>query len=385
MTRRGVALWRAGRDGEAIAALGAAVRSAAASGGETEPVAWQYLAAMLWRAEQRAEALAVLREAVLAQPDAAWPWRHLGAALLAAGRAQQARLALTEAVLADPADSAAAALLATTEATPVALTERLATEPPDAVLATDLAALGVLALGLLRRAEPAGPVGWRMVISLLGRLSPDLARQRLAALVDDEDPARRLAAAPLAAALIGQLGDEPALRLLADDDDAVRAAVRPAVLAGIAANAPALGRLLAHGDPRVRQETVAHLSELGDPEPLRRVYVASDDAKVRRECLRGFGQMAQADLLALVLWDEVGALRAEAARLLGEQPDGDSAAALRDRIEAEPDDYVRGIMQNALTALVPADEPECELEMDDAQSDPGPDGDDGLAVPGDLG
>ncbi len=363
-TRRGVALYRAGHDGAAIAALRATL---AEQGADAPPAAWQYLASALWRADQRSQALAVLRDAVLASPEAAWPWRHLGAALLAAGRDSEAALALAEAVAVVAAEAPA---------------ERLA-EPPAESLAAELRELGVLALGRLRRAQPAGPQGWRLVISLLGRLSPSLARERLLELVQSAEPEQRIAAAPLAPELAELVGEELLLALLADDEDAVRAAVRPTLMARAADDVAWLSRLLAHSDPRVRHETVAAIGALGDVEPLRRVYAASDDAKVRRECLRGFGQMAQTDLLALVLWDEAGALRAEAARLLGEQPSGEAAAALRDRIEAEPDDYVRGIMESALNAMAP----EPDVEDEDAQSGPGDDigGLDDTALLGDHG
>ncbi|HAZ64162.1 MAG TPA: hypothetical protein DCZ72_11210, partial [Armatimonadetes bacterium] len=128
----------------------------------------------------------------------------------------------------------------------------------------------------------------------------------------------------------------------------------------------------------------------GDAEPLRRVYTHSLDAKVRRECLRGFELAGADDLVALVLWDETGALRAEAVRLTvelalaaaDEARFAEATSVLEDRLVAEPDEYVAGELRTALARLPqpdPLEESEAEAASEAMTEEPAPgpgDGDD---------
>jgi tetratricopeptide (TPR) repeat protein len=393
-TRRGVALFRAGRDTEAAAALQRAVAEHA------EPAAWQYLAAALWRAQRGGQALAVLRDAVLSAPEQVWPWRHLGAALLADGRWAQAEFALAEALRLDPGDVEALALRVQLEARaehgaaaeqrraacqaldsedeeervaalatllddpdPGTLTALLALSPPPPGLAARLAALGVLALGLLARAEPTDEAGARLVLSRLGALSPALARDRLTAWSESSDVAVRRRAAALLAELTAacpERYEDAALALLGDEDAAVRAPLAERCLPHLLADEAGLARLLAHPEPLVRHEALRCVVAGGDGERLRRVYGAASDAKVRREALRGFGLLGAGDLMALALWDEVGVLRAEAARLLAAAGAADALPALRERLDTETDDMVQQALRDAVERLTPpeaAEEP----------------------------
>jgi hypothetical protein len=369
--RHGVALFLSGRDGEAAAALAPVAAQTA------EPAAWQHLAAALWRAGRRQEALATLTAAVLSAPEQAWAWRHLGAALAADGQGQPALLALSEALALEPDDEASRHLLATLRAEPSvahpldadALAAGLS-QPPTAELAECLRALGVAALGALMRAEPAGEAGARLILSALGAIAPAVAREKLALWAESEAAATRRLAAILTAELASAAPpayQAIALALLADDDPSVRRPLAAALLPALLADDAGLARLLGHPAPGVRAEALAHVASAGDPEPLRRVYAAAQDAKVRREALRGFGQMAADDLLALVLWDDTAVLRAEAARLLAEVATAPAAvaaarAALAQRLEVESDALAAEAMAAAEARLAANQAPAPEAE-----------------------
>jgi tetratricopeptide (TPR) repeat protein len=364
LTQRGVALYRAGRDGEAITALRRAVADLA------EPAAWQYLAAALWRTERRGEALGVLRDAVLSEPEQAWPWLHLGMALRAEERHVEAALAFAEAVAAaeslglptelEQAIAGYESLAADERESAQRLSAALEAHEPDAALATRLSALGVVGLGLLRRAQPAAEAMARLVLSLLGRLSPELARDRLVVWSQDDDPRRRRVAAVLTAELAARVPrsyDDLALALLADDEAQVRAAIGDRLLPRWITDDDELPRLLEHHDPVVRQEAIGFVLAGGELDPLRRAY-ASAEPKVRREALRGFAMAGDVELVSLVLWDEVGVLRAEAARILAAIGDPSALPLLRERAAAEGDAVVREAMATALAELELAGESE---------------------------
>lgn len=354
-TQRGIALYRAGRDAEAIGALRRAVAA------EAGPESWQYLAAALWRVERHQQALAVLRDAVLNDPDEAWTWLHLGRALRAAGRTDEAALALHEALALASDDSEALAdwrrLSPAQQALPATLAHELAV--PSAESTRRLAGLGILALGALQRAEPADEAAARVVLGLLGRLSPELARDRLATWARDDRPEQRLLAARLVAALVPVVGglEALALELLADEEPPVRAAVAEPLLPLWVADDDELARLLSHPEPTVRQAALSAAVATGDGECLRRVYAAGE-SKVRLEALRGFSQLGAVDLLSLVLWDELPVLRGEAARLLAAGGATEVVEVLAERLAAESDEAARAALAAALSAL--QESPPCE-------------------------
>ncbi|MBI2298960.1 MAG: tetratricopeptide repeat protein [Armatimonadetes bacterium] len=118
-TRRGMALYRAGRYAGAARALAAAH---ADDPGDPETAGW--LAAALQHAGQTGAGLSVLGAALLRSPDSAGLWEQLGAGLALAGRWREARYAAAEAFRLEPGRPAALKLAERLEAHPERAAER---------------------------------------------------------------------------------------------------------------------------------------------------------------------------------------------------------------------------------------------------------------------
>lgn len=396
LARRGLALFRAGRDAAAIPALGQAI-ALQPEGRETRRV----LAAALWRSGRREDALATLRDAVLVAPDDASTWQHLGSALLALDCPEQAAWALAEAHLLDPRLPGLARSL---ERIPAALLEapgdlarRLDFAADPAELAGDLRRVGVLATGVLQRAVPRAATA-RLVVGGLGQMAPELGLAALLKWLCEGTVAVRVALAEVALRLAGGVrsGDGELLaRVLGDPEPAVATAAAAAVEQVLSGTTPAvalglvqavwatapehparagvtawlstaawtggpgaealLSWALAAGPTELVAAVAAALTAAAEEDLPLRLY-SHGTAEQRRQAVELFVALGSGDLLAVALWDDDSDLRSAAALALGRL--GQGAGPLRERLEAEPDGAVKHVMQAALRRLAPAESAE---------------------------
>lgn len=391
LARRGLALFRAGRDAAAIPALGQAIALE-----PTDGEARRALAAALWRSGRRDDALAALRDAVLVTPTDPLTWHHLGSALLALDCPAQAAWALTEAHTLAPDLPGLARLLEQLPAAllgaPGELAQQLDLASDPAPLAAELRRLGVLAAGVLQRAVPRAETAL-VVIGGLGQMSPELGREALSRWLADGDTAVRAALARVAITLsasVRKSHDELLAQTLADPAPVVAEAVAetlaevlPKIAADVAlglartvwgaapehparaaltdwlreaewatrSNAEAVLLWLFESAPGELLTAVAGaLLEAGQEDLLLKLY-SRGEVGPRRQAVELFSDLGTDDLLAVALWDDEGDLRSAAALALARL--GQGAGPLRERLEAEPDGAVKHVMQAALRRLEP--------------------------------